>query len=644
MLINAQIVRKTISGGVFLGISLALNLFADTDRPNILWLTFEDTSAYEFACYGNPHTQTPTMDRLAADGIQFMQASSNAPQCSPVRSTIISGQYSKTFGSDWHRQRQKVPSEIYYFPKLLRDGGYFCTNNTKQDYNSMKTPEWVWDVATPGASYNHSDRKSDQPFFSVFNTNLSHMGRVRSFHTDERRDFGKEGLKLAELELPTHLPDLPEIRSDYAFHLEGTQDIDQWLKLCLEDLEKQGHAEDTIVFIFSDHGGCLPRGKGFLYQTGLHIPFIVYFPEKWKHLANGLVGKTEDLVGFVDLAPTVLELVGIEIPNYFQGRSIFGDSEKPKYQFGFRCNQEHHFDPVRSVFDGRYKYIRNFIPHKTYSLRNFYQWGMPANQAWDQWVLEGNEDPVFAPRTTHELYDTHSDPFETRNLAEDEAYQLKLQELETELKKHVQETMDLGFFPQPMREHDIPLYHWVRENDYPLKQLWNLCFLTGTVNEQSISKIRKGLKSPHPTIRYWAAIAAANHSEKLPEKIINLLTPFTEDENAYVSAAAAIALVKHGLQDEGIRLLLDQFLEKKSTPAYSHLEALTWSKEADFLRNLLQKRLETSRLAIDASLSQMLRSLQVNLNLLPYEALYPEKMYEKGLEVNHHRRALKPLP
>ena len=416
---------------------------APQDRPNILWLTFEDTSFYEFGCYGNRDVHTPNTDSLAAHGVLFTNAWSNAPQSSPARSSLITGCYATTYGMDIHPVSTDTPENIL-FPQLLRDAGYYCTNNRKTHYNTTLDNKSCWDECDKTASYNSPQRKEGQPFFAVFNTATSHMGRVRTFHTDGRRDYTLEGIYPQLLDLPPHVPDLAEVRSDYAGHLEAVQDVDKWVGFFLEDLKKQGLDDDTIIFIFSDHGGCLPRGKGYLYETGLHVPLIVYFPEKWRHLAPGSPSgqnrpsdkdTTPGLeytspAGFVDLAPSVLSLAGIKPPAHMQGKALMGQyaSGAHRYHYAFATNHLHHFTPVRAVSDGQYKYIRSYMPYRQFALRNYYQWGMPSNKAWDRLVLGGHNtnpdwDQPFGTHPAEMLFDLEADPFELHDLSADPEYQ-----------------------------------------------------------------------------------------------------------------------------------------------------------------------------------------------------------------------------
>lgn len=179
------------------------------------------------------------------------------------------------------------------------------------------------------------------------------------------------------------------------------QDVDTWLGFFLKDLKEKGLDDNTIIFFFSDHGGCVPRGKGYLYESGLEVPLIAYFPPKWQHLAGEKAsGKDYSLVNFTDLGPTVLSLAGVKPPKHMQGKALFGkyaSDEKREIQFALAANQLHHFMPVRAATDGRFKYIRSYIPYRQFALRNYYQWGMPSNKAWDKLVLGGhNTNPDWA--------------------------------------------------------------------------------------------------------------------------------------------------------------------------------------------------------------------------------------------------------
>lgn len=624
-------------------------------RPNILWLTFEDTSAYEFGCYGNPDVRTPVADSLAARGVMFTHAWSNAPQSSPARSSLITGCYATTYGMDLHPVAFDTPGGIF-FPERLRAAGYWCTNNNKTHYNTTRDNAAIWDECSREASYNSPGRAEGQPFFAVYNTVTSHMGRVRTFHTEGRRDYREEGLDPERLSLPPYVPDLEEVRSDYAGHLEAVQDVDKWLGIFLADLRDRGLADDTIIFFFSDHGGCLPRGKGYLYESGLRVPLIVYFPERWRHLAAGRSGADDTLVSFVDLAPTVLSIAGVKPPKYMQGRPVFGKyaiRKEPRYEYAFAANQLHHFSPVRAVSDGRYKYIRSYLPYRQFALRNYYQWGMPANRAWDALVIEngGGDEIARLPYAAHPaemLFDLDNDPGEVHDLSADPQYASKLRELREALRRHVRETGDLGFFlPETRASHDM--YTWVRESRFPLRELQDLADLASKAVPKDTLTLLRHLSSDIPEMRFWAAAGYAvlgrgGAVDECPDALLSLL----DDPNAHVACEAAYAACYLGHAERGVERMLHPRREEERKIGYSALECLSLDPDMhpaimahvselwQAARTLPRKDNE------DAGL--MARGILVNIHQMPVADMYGSEAYEQGLKLNHGRRPIKPLP
>ena len=357
------------------------------ERPNILWLTFEDTSAYEFGCYGNKGVHTPNADSLAARGIQFMNAWSVAPQSSAARSSLITGCYSSTYGMDIHPVPYDTPADIF-FPQRLREAGYYCTNNSKTHYNSTTDNKSCWDECNNKASYNSPKRRKDQPFFAVFNTVTSHMGRIRTFHTDGRRDYTQEGIYPALLSLPSYVPDLPEVRSDYAGHLEAVQDVDTWLGFFMKDLKEKGLDDNTLVVYTSDQGFYMGEhgwfDKRFMYEESMRTPLIMRLPKDFR-----AKGDINEMVQNIDYAPTFLELAGVEVPEDIQGISLVpllkgekpSDWRKALYYHFYEYPAEHMVKRHYGVRTDRYKLI------------HFY------NDI-DEW----------------ELYDLQADPTEMRNI------------------------------------------------------------------------------------------------------------------------------------------------------------------------------------------------------------------------------------
>ena len=625
------------------------------EKPNILWLTFEDTSAYEFGCYGNKDVHTPNTDSLATQGIQFMNAWSVAPQSSAAPSSLITGCYSTTYGMDIHPVPYDTPADIF-FPQKLREAGYYCTNNSKTHYNSTTDNKICWDECTPKASYNSPKRGKTQPFFAVFNTVTSHMGRIRTFHTDGRRDYTKEGIYPELLTLPSYVPDLPEVRSDYAGHLEAVQDVDTWLGFYLKDLKDKGLDDNTIIFFFSDHGGCVPRGKGYLYESGLNVPLIVYFPPKWRHLTDRTSGKDFNLVNFTDLGPTVLSLAGIKPPKHMQGKALFGqfaNKEKRKMQFALAANQLHHFMPVRAVTDGHFKYIRSYIPYRQFALRNYYQWGMPSNKAWDKLVLEGhNTNPdwelTFKAHPAEMLFDLEKDPGELYDLSTSPEHADILVKMRKGLSDHIRSTQDLGFFLPNSRTGHI-LYETVRKEKYPLEELYTLVETAGTATPAVLPLLEKAITSPHPDMRFWgvagyAQLAREKQITTCPQALLALLY----DNNPYIASEAAYAVSYLNKMQEGISRLITPVKEEDRKIGYSLLECLSLDPAMrDYIRPFLpqlKEAAETLPRIQNEDAGLMARGILVNIGELDIKNLHGPEAYEKGLKLNYGRRPMVPLP
>lgn len=625
------------------------------ERPNILWVTFEDTSSYEFGCYGNKDVHTPNADSLAAQGIQFMNAWSVAPQSSPARSSLITGCYAPTYGMDVHPVSYDTPADIF-FPQRLREAGYYCTNNSKTHYNSTNNNKACWDECTKTASYNSPKRGKDQPFFAVFNTVTSHMGRVRTFHTDGRRDYTKEGIYTELLTLPSYVPDLPEVRSDYAGHLEAVQDVDTWLGFFLKDLKDKGLDDNTIIFFFSDHGGCVPRGKGYLYESGLKVPLIAYFPEKWKHLANGKSGKDNSLVNFTDLGPTVLSLAGVKPTKNMQGKAIFGEyasKEERKVQFAFAANQLHHFMPVRAVTDGHIKYMRSYIPYRQFALRNYYQWGMPSNKAWDKLVLGNhNTNPdwalTFDAHPAEMLFDLDKDPGELHDLSSSPEYAEVLAKMRNELSNHIRSTHDLGFFLPTSRTGHV-LYDVVRKEKYPMEELYKLVEAAGIGDIASLPLFEKAIASSHRDMRFWGAVGYAELAHKKQiSQCPQALTDLLKDEDPYVASEAAYAAAYLGKPQEGIACLINPAKEEDRKIGYSSLECISLDPTMrDYIRQFLpqlKEAAETLPRKKNEDSGLMARGILVNLGELDIKLLHGPEAYKEGLKLNHGRRPMVPLP
>jgi N-sulfoglucosamine sulfohydrolase len=254
----------------------------DHDRPNILWITHEDLSPI-YGCYGDEYARTPNIDLFAESGYRFVNAFSNAPICAPARSTLITGMYATSLGTQHLRSEIPVPAGMKILPEVLREAGYYTTNNVKTDYNFDHTGRW--DESSNQAHWRN--RPEGEPFFSVFNFMITHEGPInalRSSDTESLEVFSNP----SRAELPPYLPDSERMREIWAHMYDLLAVFDQGVGELLDQLKEDGLYENTIVFVFSDHGHGLPGHKRWLDNGGLQVPFILHVPDKYKHLVTNL--------------------------------------------------------------------------------------------------------------------------------------------------------------------------------------------------------------------------------------------------------------------------------------------------------------------------------------------------------------------
>jgi len=439
-----------------------------TPRPNILWLSFEDTSP-RFGCYGDPVARTPNVDRLAAEGRLYTRAFSVAGVCSPSRSAIITGLYPPSAGTHHHRTSHTnphvpemptpyeavLPHYAKLLPEYLRAAGYYCTNNVKTDYQ-FKPPFTAWDDCSRTAHWcNRADRS--QPFFAVFNLEATHESGM----------WEEKGVPLTDpdsLSLPPWIPDTRKCREALARQYDHIAENDARLGELLATLEEDGLSENTIVFLWSDHGEGVPRAKRWLYDAGIRIPLIVKWPGK---IDPGAV--SADLVSLIDLGPTVLSLCGLDVPRHMQGRPFLGPDAEPRdYVYGSRDRLDEAYDMVRAVRDRRFKYIRNYCPEISYLPWMPYQDRHPMLQEMRRLFLEGKlEGPqtlLFQPcRKPEELYDLDADPHEFNNLAAAPECREHLVRLRAALDDWLSNIGDLGTIDEIEMKH-----RWWRGPDQPV--------------------------------------------------------------------------------------------------------------------------------------------------------------------------------
>ncbi len=522
------------------------------DRPNILWLTCEDIGPH-LGCFGDSYSTSPNLDALAARGCCYRTCWSNAPVCAPARTTIITGVYACSTGSEHMRSMQPQPAGIAMFPELLRASGYYCSNNSKEDYN-LTQPRQVWDDSSTAGHWRN--RGEGQPFFAVFNNVRTHESQIRTRPHEARHDPAK-------VRVPAYHPDTPEVRQDWAQYYDIITEMDVWTGDLLAQLEADGLAEDTIVFFYGDHGSGMPRHKRACQDSGPHCPLIVHLPEKWRHLASDdfeAGGSTERLVSFVDLAPTVLSLANITPPDWMQGRAFLGDFEDPErdYLFSFRGRMDERYDLVRGARDQRYVYVRNFNPHLPLGQHVDYMFQTPTTQIWHELWRQGKTTPAqsafWEPRAPEELYDLEADPDETVNLATSPEHEATLSRLREAVRRWQFEVRDPDLLPEP-ELHSLPggatPYDYGHDRTaYPLPELLSLAELASGLAEEGLPVLREALFSPEEAFRYWGALGLLMRGQSAVEQYAAELREKLSDPAASVRVVAAEALSTWGSEHD----------------------------------------------------------------------------------------------
>jgi uncharacterized sulfatase len=565
-----------------LPLTLAIACFATAanaaERPNVLWITSED-NGQQLGCYGDEYATTPNLDSIAAKGVIYLNAWSTAPVCAPARTTIISGVYPPSTGSQHMRSSAPMPPFMKMYPQYLRGAGYYCTNKTKKDYNLIE-PDGVWDDSSGKAHWRN--RKPGQPFFSIFNFTVTHESQVRKRPHTPVHDPAK-------VRVPEYQPDTPEVRRDWAQYYDKITEMDTQAGEVLKQLEDDGLADDTIIFYYGDHGAGMPRSKRWPYNSGLRVPMIVSIPSKWQSLASPDYkegGSSDRLVGFIDLAPTLLSLVGIEPPDYMQGHAFQGKycQPKQKYAFGFRGRMDERYDMVRTVGDGRYVYLKHYMPHRIYGQYINYMFQTPTTQVWKDLYDAGKLEPpktfFWETKPAEELYDLQNDPDEVHNLVDSPEHQEILARMRQVHKDWVFRIRDLGFLPEgEMHTRDPNVSPYEMGHDpakYPLEKIFAAAQAASSLKKEDVPKLLEDFNDEDNAVRYWAAMGLLMREKDGVDAGRKQLNKALSDEAPYVRIAAAEALGRYGTDEEAARSLavLMPLANVQESSAYLALAAL----------------------------------------------------------------------
>ena len=409
------------------------------DRPNVLWIAMEDTTP-RLGGYGDDLARTPEIDGLAADGRRYPNAFSTAPVCAPSRSAVMTGCHQVAIGTHHMRTTHTnddapelptpyeavPPHYVTAVPELFRQAGYYCTLDSKTDYQ-FGAPATVWDHHGDGAGWRDDARESDQPFFAMVTNGVTHeSGQWDPTEPGTDDQFGgavaDPDTDPDAVEVPPYLPDTETTRTAIARQYDNIARSDEWVGDVLDALDADGLAEDTIVVLWSDHGEGLPRRKRWPYDGGIHVPLIV----RWPGEIDG--GEVDDrLVSMMDLGPTILAACGLDVPQYVGGRQFFGaDADEREYVFAARDRYDEAYDMVRAVRDHRFTYVRHYRPGTPYRqwipYRNRHPVMREILERGREGELEGAETWFDANRPAEELYDLRADPWAVDDLADDPEY------------------------------------------------------------------------------------------------------------------------------------------------------------------------------------------------------------------------------
>ncbi|MGV3723471.1 MAG: sulfatase-like hydrolase/transferase [Actinomycetota bacterium] len=485
----------------------ALPTSAQDVRPNILWLTCEDMGPH-IGPYGDRYATTPHLDRFAKTALRYENVWSNAPVCAPARTTLISGLYPTATGSEHMRSMVRLPAQVKLYPQHLLEAGYYCTNNSKTDYN-LEEPGKVWDESSPRAHW--KNRPGGKPFFAVFNFTITHESQIRKRPHTLVHDPAK-------VPLPVYHPDTPEVRQDWAQYYDNITTMDSQVGEKLKELQEAGLADNTIVFFYSDHGSGMPRSKRWPYNSGLRVPMLIHFPAKHRGLApkdyaGG--GTTKRLVSFVDFAPTLLSLVGVQPPAHYQGHAFAGKHEAPAQPFlhGFRGRMDERCDLVRSVRDERYVYVRNYMPHRIYGQYLDYMFQTPTTRVWrrlyDDGKLNAAQKTFWEKKPAEELYDLQTDPDEVKNLAGSPEHREVIARLRKAQQDLALKIRDVGMLPEAevhARAAGATTYEVARNAEkFPLTRILSVASAASEGKAEANDRLKNALNDPDAGVRYWAA-------------------------------------------------------------------------------------------------------------------------------------------
>ena len=458
---------KKINAFIFSLLLVIIQGCSDDSKPNIIWITIEDQSQYLLPFNGNDDVNLPNLEKIAKESLIFENMYATYPVCAPARSSIITGMYPNSIGT--HNMRtmhysyykkngnlgernenekvlgiprysSKLAESIKTFPTILRENGYFTFNKAKGDYNFIISDSTWSEYGT-----NKKITKADSPVFAVYNYNVTHESSMW------QRDKEPLMVNPNNLQVPPVFPDDSIVRHSLAVNYSNLIEMDNRVGKLVNELKQEDLYDDSYIFFYSDHGGPFPRHKRAIYETGTKVPFFVKLPKGKKENID-----TGQFLSFIDFAPTVLSVAGIELPGFFQGKAFLGKHKNVsnrKYLFTASDRFDENPDRIRAVRDSKFKYIRNYFPENSHALNVAYRRQMVLMRHLTSLHLKDklSDEHDFwfrVPKLKEELYDLENDPFELNNLSNNPDYSDKLKNLSGVLDDWIEEIDDLGRIPE----------------------------------------------------------------------------------------------------------------------------------------------------------------------------------------------------
>ena len=559
------------------------------DRPNIVWIVSEDNSIHYLEHFFEGGAPAPNIEAIATHGLTFDNAFSNAPVCSVARTTLATACYGPRIGTQFHRRytMAPMPQGLRMFPAYLRDAGYYTTNNSKKDYNAVEG-QGVWDASSRTASWRNRP-KQNQPFFHMQSHAQSHEGSLhfnRAIFENDKTKTDPNSIQLAD-----YHPNTPLFRYTHARYHDRMLDIDAIVGKTVQQLREDGVLEDTFIFYFGDHGGVLPRSKGYIYESGLHVPLVVRVPKNFKHLAPTANGtRLNGFVSFIDFGPTTLHLAGVKVPSEVDGKAFLGknisksDINTRDESFGYADRFDEKYDFIRSVRKGKYQYIRNYQPYLPDGLNNNYRY---KNMAFVEWrdlynagKLTGAAKQFFESKPPEMLFDCETDPHQVKNLANDPKYAEVLAKLRERLRQTVKGLPDLSFYPESYLAKNAmqnPVAFGQRHQQ-EIAELVDLADLSLVPFKQAKPALLAALASKDPMKRYWAAMTCTAFAADAAE-ISDDVKPLLKDDELIVRMRAAEFLGRIGKINPQTTLTQIVNTTQSSVEATEALNSIVWFRD-----------------------------------------------------------------